>query len=71
MLCVYVLVRPSMPESTALGAAIAAGLAEGISVWNLDSTVNSVDTTADIFTASISESSKDVSYVVLLFLSYR
>jgi len=60
-----------MPESTALGAAIAAGLAEGISVWNLDSTVNSVDTTADIFTASISESSKDVSYVVLLFLSYR
>ncbi|XP_064471144.1 glycerol kinase 3-like isoform X1 [Ornithodoros turicata] len=29
-------VRPQMPETTALGAAIAAGAAEGIGVWRLD-----------------------------------
>ncbi|GAB1603288.1 glycerol kinase-like isoform X1 [Argonauta hians] len=29
-------VRPSMPETTALGAAMAAGSAEEINVWNLD-----------------------------------
>jgi len=47
-----------MPETTALGAAMAAGLADGIAVWNLDSTVNNTDTSADIFTASIPESSQ-------------
>lgn len=51
-------VRPSMPETTALGAAIAAGVAEGIDIWNLDSTLNNVDATADIFTPSIPESSE-------------
>ncbi|XP_072302985.1 glycerol kinase isoform X2 [Eucyclogobius newberryi] len=29
------LVKPSMPETTALGAAMAAGAAEGVSVWSL------------------------------------
>jgi glycerol kinase len=53
-----------MPETTALGAAIAAGLAEGIDVWKLDTTLNSVDKTADVFTPSISEASK------LLLLRY-
>lgn len=47
-----------MPETSALGAAIAAGLADGIAVWNLDSTVNNADTSADVFTVSIPESSK-------------
>jgi len=52
------LVRSSMPETAALGAAMAAGLADGIAVWNLDSTVNNSDVSADVFTVSIPESSK-------------
>ncbi|XP_068165343.1 glycerol kinase isoform X1 [Antennarius striatus] len=36
ILCIPV-VRPSMPETTALGAAMAAGSAEGVSVWSLRS----------------------------------
>jgi len=55
-----------MPETSALGAAIAAGLADGVAVWNLDSTVNNADTTADVFSASIPESSKD-DYVVVCY----
>lgn len=35
ILCVPV-VKPSMPETTALGAAMAAGSAEGVSVWSLN-----------------------------------
>lgn len=35
ILCIPV-VKPSMPETTALGAAMAAGAAEGIEVWSLD-----------------------------------
>lgn len=62
------LVRPSMPETTALGAAVAAGLADGIAVWNLDSTMNNADTSADVFTASIPESSKDGYVVCFLFV---
>lgn len=31
-------VRPTMSETTALGAAMAAGAAEGVNVWNLSST---------------------------------
>jgi len=46
-----------MPETTALGAAMAAGLADGIAVWNLDSTLNCTDPSTDVFTASIPESS--------------
>jgi len=49
-----------MPETTALGAAIAAGLAEGINVWKLDVTLNSIDKTADTFTPSIPESGKSI-----------
>uniref|UniRef100_A0A672J6D3 glycerol kinase n=1 Tax=Salarias fasciatus TaxID=181472 RepID=A0A672J6D3_SALFA len=36
ILCIPV-VKPSMPETTALGAAMAAGAAEGVSVWSLRS----------------------------------
>ncbi|XP_078511310.1 glycerol kinase 3-like [Lissotriton helveticus] len=35
ILCIPV-VKPSMPETTALGAAMAAGAAEGVGVWSLD-----------------------------------
>ncbi|XP_005356159.1 glycerol kinase-like [Microtus ochrogaster] len=35
ILCIPVM-KPSMPETTALGAAMAAGAAEGVSVWSLD-----------------------------------
>jgi len=66
MMTMCMLVRSSMPETSALGAAIAAGLADGVAVWNLDSTVNNADTTADVFSASIPESSKD-DYVVVCY----
>lgn len=45
-------VRPQMPETTALGAAIAAGAAEGIDVWSLDSR-NFPKITTDVFEPSI------------------
>ena len=48
---VFVLVRPSMPETTALGAAMAAGSALGI--WNLDT--DGAKVTTDTFTATITE----------------
>jgi hypothetical protein len=32
---VAILVRPSMTETTALGAAVAAGAAEGIALWDI------------------------------------
>ncbi|XP_043965987.1 glycerol kinase-like isoform X1 [Gambusia affinis] len=35
ILCISV-VKPSMPETTALGAAMAAGAAEGVKVWSLE-----------------------------------
>ncbi|XP_011815058.1 PREDICTED: putative glycerol kinase 3 isoform X1 [Colobus angolensis palliatus] len=35
ILCIPV-VKPSMPETTALGAAMAAGAAEGVNVWSLE-----------------------------------
>ena len=30
------LVRPTMPETTALGAAMAAGMAKGVDVWTVN-----------------------------------
>lgn len=35
ILCIPVM-KPSMPETTALGVAMAAGAAEGVSVWSLN-----------------------------------
>ena len=44
-----------MPETTALGAAMAAGNAEGVSVWTLAQTeAHSTDSTCDIFEPTIS-----------------
>ncbi|EEC04319.1 glycerol kinase, putative [Ixodes scapularis] len=45
-------VRPQMSETTALGAAIAAGAAEGINVWSLDSN-KFPSVTTDVFEPSI------------------
>ena len=49
------LVRPIMTETTALGAAMMAGMAEGINVWDLQNTPKVV---CDTFTPSISEDGK-------------
>lgn len=48
-------VRPSMSETTALGAAMAAGYACGI--WNLDN--DDAKVTTDVFTTSISDNDRD------------
>jgi Glycerol kinase len=50
-----VTVRPQMVETTALGAAMAAGYAEGVKVWDLET----VHSTFDTFTPSISDTGKD------------
>lgn len=52
-------VRPSMLESTALGAAMAAGMAEGIDIWKLNEDQINDNATADVFVPSISESDRD------------
>lgn len=56
------LVRPSMLESTALGAAMAAGMAEGIDIWKLNEDQINDNATADVFVPSISESG-EVPYI--------
>lgn len=42
-----------MPETSALGAAIAAGVAQGIDVWSLSN--ENMETTTDVFTPKMSE----------------
>ena len=51
-----ILVRPVMTETTALGAAIAAGSAEGINVWNISEVED--ESSRDIFYPSITEDGK-------------
>ena len=41
---VLFVVVPSMCETTALGAAMAAGAAEGIAVWDLNAVSSTIDT---------------------------
>lgn len=48
-------VRPTMTETTALGAAMAAGNAEGIDVWSLES-LDQDTITSDVFTPAVTES---------------
>uniref|UniRef100_A0A023F8S9 Probable glycerol kinase n=1 Tax=Triatoma infestans TaxID=30076 RepID=A0A023F8S9_TRIIF len=52
-------IRPSMAETTALGAAMAAGSAKGIEVWNLKD-VHTVP--VDTFLPTISEDERDYKY---------
>ncbi|XP_069677093.1 glycerol kinase 3-like isoform X3 [Periplaneta americana] len=58
-LCGIPVVRPLMTETTALGAAMAAGSAEGIGVWDLE---NLQAVGSDIFRPSISEDERDMKY---------
>jgi glycerol kinase len=58
-LCGIPVVRPLMTETTALGAAMAAGSAEGIGVWDL---TNVHSTGNDIFRPAISEDERDMKY---------
>ena len=50
----FVIVRPSMTETTALGAAVAAGAAEGIALWDIKTKKESSDVT--IFQPKLDES---------------
>lgn len=51
----HILVRPLMTETTALGAAIAAGNAKGVDVWDME---NVQPVPSDTFTPSITEDRK-------------
>ncbi|CAH0545806.1 unnamed protein product [Brassicogethes aeneus] len=57
--CGIPVVRPTMLETTCLGAAIAAGMADGIQVWNLDKIQSAPN---DTFCPSLSENARDVKY---------
>lgn len=57
--CGIPVVRPLMAETTALGAAMAAGHARGVEVWDLDH-ISPVP--SDIFTPSISSDQRDIKY---------
>lgn len=54
-------VRPSMPETTALGAAMAAGAAEGIEVWKLDAD-DATPITTDSFYPMIADRDRNFRY---------
>ncbi|XP_060520699.1 glycerol kinase-like isoform X2 [Cylas formicarius] len=57
--CGIPVVRPTMSETTCLGAAIAAGSAKGVEVWDADK----IEATPhDVFTPSISEDVRDMKY---------
>lgn len=58
-LCGIPVIRPSMTETTALGAAMAAGSAEGIAVWVMGD-IHSVP--CDTFLPSITEDERDYKY---------
>ncbi|XP_066993555.2 glycerol kinase 3 [Anabrus simplex] len=51
--------RPLMAETTALGAAIAAGNAEGIEVWDMK---NTLPLPCDVFKPAISDDERDIRY---------
>lgn len=62
--CVFVpAVKPSMPETTALGAAMAAGAAEGVSVWSL-SPEDLTDVTSEKFEPQINPEGKNASAII-------
>ncbi|KAM4538273.1 glycerol kinase 3-like isoform 2-T2 [Fundulus diaphanus] len=61
ILCIPV-VKPSMPETTALGAAMAAGAAEGVSVWSLNPEDLS-DVTSEKFDPQINPEESEFRYV--------
>lgn len=52
-------VKPSMPETTALGAAMAAGAAEGVSVWSLNPE-DLTEVTSERFEPQINPEGKEI-----------
>lgn len=52
-------VKPSMPETTALGAAMAAGAAEGVSVWSLNPE-DLTEVTSEKFEPQINPEGKEI-----------
>ena len=54
-MCPVATVRPSMPETTALGAAMAACCAEGVGLCKLEDIEGNTAITTDTFTPSIKE----------------
>lgn len=56
-------VLPSMPETSALGVAMAAGAAKGIEVWDLKSAESS-DVTMEVFSPSIPDSVRELRYTM-------
>ena len=52
LLFVCLAVRPTMPETTALGAAMAAGMAKGVEVWTVQAEDKSQINT-DIFEPAV------------------
>uniref|UniRef100_A0A8D8ZJ29 Probable glycerol kinase n=1 Tax=Cacopsylla melanoneura TaxID=428564 RepID=A0A8D8ZJ29_9HEMI len=55
-LCGIPVVRPQMVETTALGAAMAAGYAEGVKVWDLENSSSQFDT----FTPKITDAGRKI-----------
>ncbi|XP_074070313.1 glycerol kinase isoform X3 [Macrotis lagotis] len=60
ILCIPV-VKPSMPETTALGAAMAAGYAEGVGVWSLEPE-DLTAVTMERFEPQINEEESEIRY---------
>lgn len=58
--CGIPVVRPMMAETTSLGAAIAAGIAEGIEVWEIDKIL---PVPCDTYIPRISDNLRDMKYV--------
>lgn len=54
-------VRPTMPETTALGAAMAAGMAKGVEVWTVQAEDKSQINT-DIFEPAVDTHARDHHY---------
>ena len=53
-------VRPTMPETTALGAAMAAGMAKGVDVWKVNPEDKSLINT-DVFEPAVDPAGKFIS----------
>lgn len=57
--CGINVVRPTMAEATSLGAAIAAGKAKGVEVWDLD---NIPSSPFDVFYSKMSDDERDIKF---------
>lgn len=60
-----------MPETTALGAAMAAGAAEGIGVWQLEKPDAMTNITTDIFYPAIKQKGQYIDYSLWLSSSLK